>query len=125
MTDEFKEEMKHSNSHTAHAEPNYMAIFWWLLALTIIEIIFAMIPIGPLYSKLFQGFLLIASAVGKATLVALYFMHLKYEKRILGTIALAPLILMILALLFLLNDIRVPETAENKDLSEQVSDISK
>lgn len=91
-----------------HSEPNYMGIFWWLLALTIIEIAVALIPNGPFYSKLFQGFLLVGTAVGKASLVALYFMHLKYEKRVLGLIALSPLILMIMALTFLLNDIRNP-----------------
>jgi len=95
-------------THTEHAEPNYMGIFWWLLALTIIEIAVALIPNGPFYSKLFQGFLLVGSAVGKAALVALYFMHLRFEKRILGLIALSPLILMIIALLFMLNDIRTP-----------------
>lgn len=96
-------------THTEHAEPNYMGIFWWLLVLTILEIGVALIPNGPFYSKLFQGFLLVGTAVGKATLVALYFMHLKFEKRILGLIALSPLILMIMALTFLLNDIRNPE----------------
>ncbi len=95
-------------SHTEHAEPNYMGVFWWLLALTIIEIVVALIPNGPFYSKLLQGFLLVGSAVGKASLVALYFMHLKFEKRVLGLIALSPLILMIMAFTFLLNDIRYP-----------------
>jgi len=95
-----------------HAEPNYMVIFWWLLALTIIEIGVALIPNGPFYSKLFQGFLLVGTAVGKATLVALYFMHLKFEKRVLGLIALSPLILMIIALTFLLNDIRNPVVSD-------------
>ena len=93
----------------SHSEPNYMGVFWWLLFLTILEIIVALIPNGPFYSNLFQGFLLITTAVAKASLVALYFMHLKFEKRILGTIALTPLILMSIALILLLNDIRVPE----------------
>lgn len=92
----------------AHTEPNYMRIFWWLLALTIIEIGVALIPNGPFYSKLFQGFLLVGTAIGKASLVALYFMHLKFEKRVLGLIALSPLILMIIALTFMLSDIRNP-----------------
>lgn len=91
-----------------HTEPNYMVIFWWLLALTIIEIGVALIPNGPFFSKLFQGFLLVSTAVGKASLVALYFMHLKFEKRVLGLIALSPLVLMIIALTFMLSDIRNP-----------------
>lgn len=93
----------------SHSEPNYMRVFWWLLFLTILEIIIAVIPNGPLFSNLFQGFLLIITAVSKAALVALYFMHLKYEKRILGAIALTPLVLMAIALTLLLSDIRVPE----------------
>jgi len=50
----------------------------------------------------------VGTAVGKASLVALYFMHLKYEKRVLGLIALSPLVLMIIALTFMLSDIRNP-----------------
>lgn len=113
------EQLNNKPETSTHEEPNYMKIFYWLTALTAIEILFAMIPNGPLYSKLFQGFLLISTAVLKAALVALYFMHLKYEKRILGTIAMIPLILMIMALVFLLNDITVPEvTAEDVSPSE-------
>ena len=104
-------------THIEHTEPNYMGIFWWLVALTIIEIGVALIPNGPFYSNLFQGILLVGSAVGKAALVALYFMHLKFEKRVLGLIALSPLILMIIALVFLLNDIRNPVMNEG-DISK-------
>ena len=31
-------------SSEEHATPNYMAIFWWLLALTVIEIGWALMP---------------------------------------------------------------------------------
>lgn len=104
---------------STHEEPNYMKIFYWLCALTAIEILFALIPNGPLYSKWFQRFLLISTAAWKAALVALYFMHLKYEKRILGAIAMIPLLLMMVAFIFLLNDITVPEvTAEDVSSSE-------
>ena len=107
-----------------HTEPNYMGIFWWLLALTIIEIGVALIPNGPFYSKLFQGFLLVGTAVGKASLVALYFMHLKFEKRVLGLIALSPLILMIIALTFLLNDIRNPVVSDEEMSQIKVETIA-
>ena len=109
-------------THTEHPEPNYIGIFWWLLTLTIIEIGIALIPNGPFYSKLLQGFLLVATAVGKASLVALYFMHLKFEKRVLGLIAMSPLILMIIALVFLLNDIRSPAT-DDGDMSQTKVEI--
>jgi len=119
-------ELLNNNADTStHEEPNYMKIFYWLCALTAIEILFALIPNGPLYSNWFQGFLLISTAVWKAALVALYFMHLKYEKRILGAIAMIPLVLMIVALIFLLNDITVPEhTSEDVSSSEVVAVMS-
>lgn len=102
-----------------HEEPNYLKIFYWLCALTAIEILFALIPNGPIYSKWFQGFLLISTAVWKAALVALYFMHLKYEKQILGTIAMIPLVLMIMFLIHLLNDITAPiHTSEDISIAE-------
>lgn len=110
------EQMNNNVATAAHEEPNYIKIFYWLTALTAIEIIFALIPNGPFYSDWFQAFLLISTAVWKAALVALYFMHLKYEKRILGTIAMIPLVLMIVALIFLLNDITVPD-ASSEDIS--------
>ena len=113
------EQLSNNSDTSTHQEPNYMKIFYWLCALTAIEILFALIPNGTYYSNWFQGFLLILTAVWKAALVALYFMHLKYEKRILGAIAMIPLVLMVMALIFLLNDITVPEpTLEDISVSE-------
>ena len=31
---------------TAHAEPNYIGVFWWLLALTILEIAVIYVPMA-------------------------------------------------------------------------------
>jgi cytochrome c oxidase subunit 4 len=86
---------------TAHAEPNYMGVFWWLLALTIIEIAVIYTPLA----KLIIVILLIGLALSKASLVALYFMHLKFERLTLGLIAITPLILCVFLILMLLPDI--------------------
>jgi cytochrome c oxidase subunit IV len=86
---------------TTHAEPNYIGVFWWLLGLTILEIAVIYLPI----TKLAIAILLIAMAISKAALVALYFMHLKFERRTLGMIALAPFILCVFLILMLLPDI--------------------
>ena len=51
--------------------------FWWLLALTIIEVAVAI----PDYVAILKGILLIGLACSKAILVANYFMHLKFEKK--------------------------------------------
>ena len=86
----------------AHKDPNYMAVFWWLAALTIVEVgvIFLGLP------KLALVILLVALALSKASLVAMYFMHLRFETRTLGYIALTPLAIGTLLLLVLLPDNR-------------------
>jgi len=88
----------------AHSHPNYMAIFWWLLALTILEVIAAVVPTGGSYPQAAKGSLLVAMALTKASLVAMYFMHLRFEKRTLGVIAVTPLILCVFLLFMLIPD---------------------
>ncbi len=85
---------------TAHKHPNYMAVFWWLAILTVIELGVIFTPFG----KFTIGALLVALAVGKAALVALYFMHLRFEVRTLGLIAVTPLAIATLLIFLLLPD---------------------
>ena len=85
----------------AHAEPNYIGVFWWLLALTILEIAVIYMP----FARIMIVILLVGLALSKAALVGLYFMHLKFERLTLGIIALTPLILCIFLILMLLPDI--------------------
>jgi cytochrome c oxidase subunit 4 len=73
-----------------HSVPNYMAIFWWLLALTIGEIGWAVLPH---HSELVLAAGIVALAIVKAVLVALYFMHLKFERRTMGILFASTLIL--------------------------------
>ena len=86
---------------TAHTEPNYIGVFWWLLALTIIEIAVIYLPIA----KIVIVVLLVGLAFSKAALVGMYFMHLRFERFALGLIALTPLILCVFLILMLLPDI--------------------
>ena len=83
-----------------HKHPNYMAIFYYLAILTAVELGVIFLPIP----KLFIAVLLCVFAVWKATLVALYFMHLKLEARTLGLIAVTPLVIATLLVLVLLPD---------------------
>ncbi|MBI4638228.1 MAG: cytochrome C oxidase subunit IV family protein [Candidatus Rokubacteria bacterium] len=85
---------------TAHKHPNYMAIFWYLAILTVIEIAVIYMPLP----KLTIGVLLCGLALGKATLVAMYFMHLRFEARALGLIAMIPLAIATLLVFLLLPD---------------------
>jgi len=84
----------------AHKHPNYFAVFWWLLALTILEVGVIFLPIA----KLLIGILLVGFALTKAALVAMYFMHLKFERRTLALIAITPLLLCVLLVFALLPD---------------------
>ncbi len=88
-------------SETAHPEPNYMGVFWWLLALTIVEVAVIYLPIA----KFAIAIMLITMAVTKAALVALYFMHLKFERRALAFVAVIPFVLCVFLILMLTPDI--------------------
>jgi cytochrome c oxidase subunit 4 len=83
-----------------HKHPNYMAIFWYLAILTVVEIavIYAPLP------KVTIVVLLCALALGKAALVAMYFMHLRFETRTLGLVAITPLMIATLLVFLLLPD---------------------
>jgi caa(3)-type oxidase subunit IV len=73
-----------------HPAPNYMSVFWWLLFWTIAEIAWALLPH---HTKLALASGLVVCAVIKAVLVALYFMHLKWERKTLGILFASTLIL--------------------------------
>jgi cytochrome c oxidase subunit 4 len=73
-----------------HTIPNYMAIFWWLLGLTIVEVGWSVLPH---HSKLVLAAGIVGMAIIKAVLVALYFMHLKFERKTMGVLFASTLIL--------------------------------
>ena len=83
-----------------HKHPNYMAIFWLLAVLTVVELGVVFLPFG----KIVNGTLLCALALGKAAVVAMYFMHLKFETRTLGLIAITPLAIATLLVFVILPD---------------------
>jgi caa(3)-type oxidase subunit IV len=89
---------------TEHKHPNYMAIFWWLAILTVCEIGVVFLPHVAPVSKLTVGVLLCGFAVAKAALVAMYFMHLRFEARTLGMIAITPLLIATLLVFVVLPD---------------------
>jgi cytochrome c oxidase subunit 4 len=102
-----------ADTHAKHG-PSYMAIFWYLAVLTVVEIGVIFLPI----SKLAIGVLLVSLASAKAALVALYFMHLRFETKTLGYIALTPVLIGALLVLVLLPDsLYAPhQTADTKKI---------
>jgi len=74
----------------AHRAP-YMRVFVFLVVLTVLEVLLAFV----LAASPAKVPMLIALAIAKATLVAMYYMHLRFESRLLRAIAVFPLILSI------------------------------
>ena len=86
---------------TSHSTSAYIKIFYILLVLTIAEV--AIVYMG--LPKLLLAGLLVIFAVWKASLVAMHFMHLKFEKKTLAVVALAPFVLCVFLILMLTSDI--------------------
>jgi caa(3)-type oxidase subunit IV len=86
---------------TAHSTSAYIKVFYVLLVLTIIEV--AIVYLG--LPKMLLAALLVIFAVWKASLVAMHFMHLKFEKRTLAVVALTPFVLCVFLILMLMPDI--------------------
>ena len=84
-----------------HKEPNYIAVFWWLGVLTVAEIAATFLRIP----RVLIGILLVGLALTKASLVALFYMHLRFERTTLGIIAATPLLLCVLLVFALLPDL--------------------
>ena len=84
----------------AHKQPNYAGVFWSLLVLTICEIIMANSP----FAKVIIVVSLVVLAMMKAGLVALFYMHLKFEKYIFYIIVFFPLFLAVCLTVLVLSD---------------------
>ena len=72
----------------------YLTIWAWLAGLMLIGVFLSELRI----SKLAIVLIVLGLSSIKATLVALYYMHLQMDRRVLAIIALAPLVVIALAL---------------------------
>lgn len=83
-----------------HARPNYVGIWVGLAALTGVELFVAFLP----WAKTTLILLLVGLAVWKALLVALYYMHLRFERNRLRILAIAPLPLCVILVVSVLME---------------------
>ena len=81
-----------SETPARHAHPNYIGIWIALAVLTGVELGVAFLP----FSKTIIILLLLGLAFWKAALVALYYMHLRFEPNRLRVLAIAPLPLIVI-----------------------------
>lgn len=84
----------------AHRQPNYMAVFAGLAVLTLVEVGIAFVGFG----KTATIIILVGLAVWKAVLVALYYMHLRFEPPKLVVMVLAPLPLAAILILAVITE---------------------
>ena len=89
-------------SSESHPQPNYGAIFLALFVFTVVEVFVAGFPLPKFYIAL----MLIAFALVKAGLVAIFYMHLKFEKMLLTLIVLSPFVFAAILVLLVGFDIR-------------------
>ncbi len=85
---------------TTHAHPNYWAIWLYLTILTVLELGVAFLP----WSRELLLIILLVMAVWKALLVALFFMHLRWEGNRMRIFAVAPLPLTIIIIVAVLTE---------------------
>jgi caa(3)-type oxidase subunit IV len=75
----------HAHAKTSSRKP-YLVIFIVLLVLTLLEVGVATLPMA----KVTVGTLLVLMALGKAALVAFFFMHLNHERKALQYMVMLP-----------------------------------
>ena len=87
-----------------HKAPNYIAIWAMLAILTVVEVAIVYFRLPRQLTVVSLVFL----ALWKALLVALYFMHLKFEPKRLLYIVLAPLPLAVILVVAVMHGFRGP-----------------
>jgi cytochrome c oxidase subunit 4 len=97
--------MTTDTQHAAHGEGEphhapYMLIFGVLIVLTLAEVGYAFLSLP----KIWLAIGLVVMAVWKATLVALYYMHLRFEPKRLWVLATAPLPLVVILIVAVLTE---------------------
>jgi len=80
--------------------PNYVKIWIWLLGLMAAGLVATLIPGGHAIGVI----VIFASATAKALLVALNYMHLRFEPRLICVIALVPVVFALILAITLFPD---------------------
>ena len=87
-------EPEHAHEHKLPNEGVYFAVFILLALLTLAELLATYLPVVKVP-------LLLGLAVAKATLVVQFYMHLRYDKRIMAFSFLLPVIIGVLITIFI------------------------
>jgi|SoiMethySBSTD1v2_1073268.scaffolds.fasta_scaffold2795776_1 cytochrome c oxidase subunit 4 len=104
-----------------HHHVNYFAIFGTLVALTILTVAVAFIHIE---NELIKVLVALAIASVKALCVALFFMHLKFEGKLIYTIFIVPLLLCVLLTVALIPDVLLNHPSDHTSSLKTFNDAS-
>lgn len=93
---------------TAQSKPpttikGYLLVFFWLCVFTLIEVALSYVDM----SRSLLAILLVGTSLIKAMLVATFFMHLKFEGKLIYFLVLFPSAIAVMFLLFLFPDIAI------------------
>ena len=91
---------EHGHAESEHHEAPYMLIWGVLLVLTLAEVGYAFLSLP----KVWLALGLIVMAIWKALLVALYYMHLRFEPKRLWLLAASPLPLVVILIAAVLTE---------------------
>ena len=101
----------HPEHHEDHHGPTvtmYFAIFFALCVLTVATVLAARFDFAPMLGVAMGGFVNNAVALGiactKASLVILFFMHVKYESKLVGLAVVASVIWLAFLILITISD---------------------
>jgi len=97
----------------AHAKKIYVGVLAALLVLTVVTVIAAGINFG---SPSVNVVVALAIATAKASLVALFFMHLLYDSRLNALIFLLGAVMLAIFLIFILLDVEARDTVRPSTL---------
>jgi cytochrome c oxidase subunit 4 len=104
-----------------HHQVNYYLIFTLLVALTILTVLVAF---HRFQSEAVNLMLALLVAAIKASLVALFFMHLKFEGKLIYTIFIVPLLLCVLLTVALIPDVLLNHPGDKTSSLKTFNDAS-
>jgi cytochrome c oxidase subunit 4 len=100
-----------ATAHEEHHGPTvkmYFAIFFALAVLTVVTVLAAKFDFAPMLGERMGGFannvVALGIAVTKASLVVLFFMHVKYENKLVGLAVVSSVIWLAFLILITLSD---------------------
>ena len=88
-----------AQAHAASSAKTYLLVWCWLAGLMLLSVVLSELHIPKQTIVL----AILALSTVKALLVALYYMHLKIDRKLLAFVAIAPLIVISLAVLLVLS----------------------